>query len=171
MAREEDIEKAKKAKEEMVCPEGGIEWNRSCTDVLCCIMFLAFLVLMLGISGWALGEGDPHNIIMPFDSVGNKCGAKETPLEEYEYKAMTNLMTATSGSAASYYAVCVKECPTMGQDFNDNCYTNAHVEDCGIMQAQYNSEPQMGYCLPTKEDAAAAYAMITEEMEKQSGMG
>lgn len=39
------------------------------------------------------------------------------------------------------------------------------------MQAQFNSEPQMGYCLPTKEDAEAAYNMITEEMENQSGMG
>lgn len=66
---------------------------------------------MLGISGWALGTGDPHNIIMPFDSVGNKCGAKDTDFELYTYKHFTSLLTATSGTPQQYYAVCVKECP------------------------------------------------------------
>jgi len=69
--KEKDLEKAKAQKDNMKVPDGGIEWNRSCTDILCCLIFLAFLVVMLGISGWALGTGDPYNIITPYDSVGN----------------------------------------------------------------------------------------------------
>ena len=35
----------------------------------------------------------------------------------------------------------------------------------------YDTQISMGYCIPTKEDSLEAYAMIQEEIEKQSGMG
>lgn len=52
----------------------GIKWERSCTDILCCLIFLVFLVAMVGCSFWALTKGDPERILTPFDSVGNACG-------------------------------------------------------------------------------------------------
>lgn len=66
-ARKADIEEASKHKFE----KQGLEWDRSCTDIICCIVFLAFMVAMLGVSGFAISNGDPMNIIAPFDSVGN----------------------------------------------------------------------------------------------------
>jgi|TARA_B110001450_G_scaffold252694_1_gene274898 hypothetical protein len=55
---------------------------------------------MLGISGWAIGAGDPMNIIAPFDSDGHRCGAKDTEYELFPYKHFTSLITNT-GAAAS----------------------------------------------------------------------
>ena len=169
--KERDLEKANAQKEGFKVPDGGIEWNRSCTDVLCCLAFLAFLVVMLGISGWALGAGDPYNIITPYDSVGHKCGAKGTDYEEYPNKHFTSLLMAQSGSAQQFHAVCVSECPKNSTDFNDKCKTNTDISSCGPQYAAYDTEERMHYCLPTKEHAEAAYNMIAEEIEKQSGMG
>ena len=76
-----------------------MEWDRSCTDIICCIVFLVFLVAMLGVSGFAIANGDPVNIISPYDSVGNKCGAElqgipenVTDFTEYKYKHFTRLI-------------------------------------------------------------------------------
>jgi choline transporter-like protein 2/4/5 len=33
--------------------------NRECTDLICCLVFLAFLVGMVGVSGYGLVYGDP----------------------------------------------------------------------------------------------------------------
>ena len=93
--RKDDIEKASQQKFE----KQGLVWDRSCTDIICCIVFLAFMVAMLGVSGFAISNGDPMNIIAPFDSVGNKCGKELqglpeniTDFSEYKYKQFTRLI-------------------------------------------------------------------------------
>ena len=174
--KEDNLEKANAQKEQFAseCPDGGIRWERSCTDCLCCVAFLAFIVVMLGISGWALGEGDPTNIITPFDSVGNQCGAVGTEFEEYKLKHFTSLLTSNGVAPGLYYSVCVSECPKkleVGEDYNNKCKTNADVTDCNAFTAMYDTEPMMRYCLPTKEDSLEAYNYIQEEIDKQSGMG
>ena len=49
----------------------GMKWDRSCTDIICCLVFIAFTVGMVGISGYALTTGEPLKIFTPFDSDGN----------------------------------------------------------------------------------------------------
>jgi hypothetical protein len=169
MVRQEDLDKAEKHKDEMTKVEGGIEWNRSCTDIICCIIFIAFIAAMLGISGYALSTGDPINIITPFDSDGNKCGAPGD-FEMYPYKHFTNLLVNNGGNDL-YYSVCVKKCPTKGEDYNDFCKTNTDVTNCNFMTAMYDTELEFGYCLPTKEDSKEAYDMIQAEVNKQSNFG
>jgi hypothetical protein len=56
-------------------------------------------------------------------------------------------------------------------NYNDKCKTNTDIPSCNAATAKYNTEPQMGYCVPTKEDSLEAYNMIKEELDKQSGMG
>jgi len=51
-----------------------IEMNRSCTDTICCILFVVFIASMVGITGYAVKNGDPMAMITPFDSNGNRCG-------------------------------------------------------------------------------------------------
>lgn len=53
---------------------GGMKEDRSCTDILCCLIFLVFIVAMVGCSGYAIHNGDPERILTPFDSDGNACG-------------------------------------------------------------------------------------------------
>lgn len=60
-------------------------------------MFIAFITVMLAVSGWAVGTGDPMNIITAFDSVGNQCGV--TPgFEDYPLKHFTSLVQASGGA-------------------------------------------------------------------------
>jgi len=130
---------------------------------------------MLGISGWAIGSGDPMNIITPFDSVGNRCGLKDTEFEDYPYKHFTSLLSSGGTPPQMYYAVCVSECPLKMDDimgnYDDKCKTNDDIPSCNAGTAMYDTQISMGYCIPTKEDSLEAYAMIQEEIEKQSGMG
>ena len=69
-ARKSDIEDAKNNKIE----KAGMEYNRICTDILFCVIFVVFCVGMIGVSGYALSTGEPSKILTPFDSDGNMCG-------------------------------------------------------------------------------------------------
>lgn len=52
----------------------GVKLNdRGCTDILCCLMFVAMMVVMVGITGYALGQGDLERIATKYDMQGQKC--------------------------------------------------------------------------------------------------
>ncbi|KAG5214887.1 hypothetical protein JEQ12_000463 [Ovis aries] len=52
---------------------------RSCTDVLCCMIFMLFIMayILLGLAAWV--NGDPRRVAYPTDSQGYFCGQKGTP--------------------------------------------------------------------------------------------
>ena len=53
----------------------GINFNnRHCTDVLCCVIFVAFIGAMIAVAGYSLQRGNPLILLTPYDSVGNECG-------------------------------------------------------------------------------------------------
>lgn len=58
--------------------------NRSCTDVICCLVFLAFLVGMVGVSGYGVVYGDPMLFLTMWDADARGCGYDEVA-EEYPY--------------------------------------------------------------------------------------
>lgn len=119
--------------------EAGMVMDRSCTDILCCLVFTAFIVGMLGCSGMGYTQGDPMKIFTPFDSDGNQCGLEnqnfsnstlidatglnaDRNFTDYKYKYFTGLLEGLKDAAsdgadaienpALFNAVCVKECPT-----------------------------------------------------------
>jgi hypothetical protein len=104
----------------------GMVYDRSCTDIICCLVFVIFVVGMVGVSGYAISNGDPLKILTAFDSDGNKCGANnqaasgdgiglgERDFTEYPYKFYTDLDNALFGigdKAVYTLSVCVKTCP------------------------------------------------------------
>jgi hypothetical protein len=79
--------------------------ERSCTDIICCLVFTVFFVGMLGISAMAYTTGDPMKIMTPFDSDGNQCGLmdqiksnstenKPRDFSEYQFKYFTGILDA-----------------------------------------------------------------------------
>lgn len=44
--------------------------NRSCTDTICCILFVFFIATMVGITGYSIKNGNPLAMITPFNSAG-----------------------------------------------------------------------------------------------------
>jgi hypothetical protein len=82
----------------------GIKWDRSCTDIFCCGIFIAFMISMGALTVYGMTNGDPIKIITPFDSVGNECGQKDQgPLKEdfslFKYKHFTSISPILTSNA------------------------------------------------------------------------
>ncbi|KAL3320351.1 hypothetical protein Ciccas_000963 [Cichlidogyrus casuarinus] len=94
----------------------GIVKNRSCTDVICLIIFIAVMLGEVAVAIVAFSKGDPRILIKPTDSEGNICG-------EGNFTDRPNLFffdlvqCARAGPAVAIIGcgtpqVCVKQCPT-----------------------------------------------------------
>jgi len=94
----------------------GIKWERKCTDMICCLVFLVFLVAMVGLSFFALTKGDPARIVTPYDSDGNACGAPD--------QCSTNDKVFPQGEPCptTYKFDGVNEVPVLIRDFTDYPY-------------------------------------------------
>lgn len=55
----------------------GMNYNRSCTDFLCLVLFLAFLASMVSIAIYSLVKGDPKALYKPYDGKSRICGFDE----------------------------------------------------------------------------------------------
>ena len=54
--------------------ENGPVENRKCTDVLCCLIFLAFIIAWFICGFYGFSNGDPTLLTYPYDSDDNQCG-------------------------------------------------------------------------------------------------
>jgi hypothetical protein len=101
--------------------ENGPVQDRGCTDVICCLIFVAFLVFLVGAGGYGLIHGQPHLLLTPWDSDGNGCGyspaTKDYPYLYFPYVNLNAVQSAASNpSSASVsdifkFGACVKVCP------------------------------------------------------------
>ena len=86
MSKVEPSETANKDKDTLPRDElknGPIE-NRGCTDILCCLIFIAFLVGMVGVSGYGITYGNPKLLLTTWDADKNGCGFNKTT-KDYPY--------------------------------------------------------------------------------------
>lgn len=66
-------------------------YDRECTDILCFILFMVFIVCMIACAGYGFKAGDPMKLLKPFDDQGQACG--DGALKDYKYKYMTDLLS------------------------------------------------------------------------------
>ncbi|XP_040607502.1 choline transporter-like protein 5 isoform X3 [Mesocricetus auratus] len=90
--------------------------DRSCTDLLCCVIFTLFVMgyILLGLVAWI--HGDPRRVAYPTDSQGHFCGQKGTPNENKTILFYFNLFRCTSPSMmlklqCPTTQICVSRCP------------------------------------------------------------
>ncbi|XP_047589836.1 choline transporter-like protein 4 isoform X1 [Lutra lutra] len=93
--------------------------NRSCTDIICCILFLVFILgyIVVGIVAWVYG--DPRQVLYPRNSTGAYCGVganKDKPYLLYFnifscILATNIIMVAENGLQCPTSQVCVSSCP------------------------------------------------------------
>nr|KAF6276773.1 solute carrier family 44 member 4 [Myotis myotis] len=93
--------------------------SRGCTDVICCVLFLLFLLgyAALGVVAWAYG--DPRQVLYPRNSTGAYCGMganKDKPYLLYfnifSCVLATNIIAvAEHGLQCPTPQVCVSSCP------------------------------------------------------------
>ena len=105
--------------------------DRSCTDILCCLVFVAFIVGMVGTSGYGFLYGKPELLLTAWDADGNGCGYNATT-KDYPYlyfpsidleslKNATNDPSMESVTEVLRYSMCVKECPKGIEEETINC--------------------------------------------------
>jgi len=142
--------------------------KRGCTDILCCLLFIAFLGGMIGIAGYSLSRGNPNIIGRGYDTDKKICGYSEG-YTDYPYLYFTVPMNGYLNQT-----LCVKTCPyaASGQTLPNpiECKTNSMYSTCSGISNQdaikydaatnsnkkgklyiYNSTAYFGrYCAPVQ---------------------
>ncbi|KAJ8251761.1 hypothetical protein GJAV_G00225160 [Gymnothorax javanicus] len=125
--------------------------NRGCTDIVCCILFILFILgyFAVGILAWS--QGDPRKVIYPTDSRGRFCGQAGTPLEKKPFLFYFNIIKCASPLTllelhCPTQQICVEKCPTefmtllevtakRGKDyefFKTYCQEGADISDMSV---------------------------------------
>ncbi|XP_055621854.1 choline transporter-like 2 isoform X2 [Toxorhynchites rutilus septentrionalis] len=88
--------------------------KRSCTDIPCLLLFVAFLVGWGAVAYYALRNGDLDRLLVPTDSNGLKCGVDSEVLKE-PYLVFFDITECAKYDVPLYGCktpqVCVSECP------------------------------------------------------------
>ncbi|KAM9403729.1 choline transporter-like protein 4 [Salvelinus alpinus] len=94
--------------------------KRSCTDLICCILFLAVIAgyMVMGVLAWLFG--DPRHVLFPRNSTGMFCGVgmnRDQPRMIYvdilKCATTTKVMAAALGGVqCPTTQVCVPKCPS-----------------------------------------------------------
>jgi len=136
--------------------------DRSCTDVICCILFAVFILAFLIIGLYAFAMGDPRYLIYPVDSEGNVCGSGQ--LGDKPYLFYFDFVKCFVGKAGTSFdiqnllsfgcptpQICVHECPHKYWTFVSDDYQSAFC--------RYNVTPTSNDDLKekVKMEACAAY--------------
>ncbi|XP_046979575.1 choline transporter-like protein 4 isoform X1 [Schistocerca americana] len=90
--------------------------HRSCTDVICLLLWVVFIAAWIAIGCVAFVNGDPTQLLHPKDSSGQRCGLDEGVKNKpyLMYFELTNCVLNTSPLSATdcpTTKVCVSECP------------------------------------------------------------
>lgn len=94
--------------------------NRSCTDIICCILFVLYIVGMVALGIFAYIKGNPYKLLNSVDSDGNICGydssVRDLPkLVFFDLTeciaSVTEVSTKLFGASCPTKQRCAKQCP------------------------------------------------------------
>ncbi|XP_032241921.2 choline transporter-like protein 4 isoform X2 [Nematostella vectensis] len=117
MADEVDLGKKRSHDPEF---KGPIE-DRSCTDIICCLIFVAYIVGMVVVGIVAFAEGDINRLLLPTDSQGKVCGKDPAYLDKKYLvffditKCIPKGIPSLSNPKCYTPQVCVSKCPTKNE--------------------------------------------------------
>ncbi|XP_052789549.1 choline transporter-like protein 2 [Mya arenaria] len=90
--------------------------NRSCTDIICCLLFLVCISAMVIISIVGYAYGDPKKLLYPTDSDGNQCGigaySSRPNLAYFDIMQCTKVGFAAIATGCPTPSICVADCPS-----------------------------------------------------------
>ena len=114
--------------------QNGPVMDRGCTDILCCLVFVAFLVGMVGAGGYGLRYGEPQLLMTAWDADGNGCGYTNRTMEypylyfpTIDFKAAQAATGLSSAREVLKFSVCVKKCPDGEKESTVDCYKPAFM--------------------------------------------
>uniref|UniRef100_A0A1B0D100 Uncharacterized protein n=1 Tax=Phlebotomus papatasi TaxID=29031 RepID=A0A1B0D100_PHLPP len=88
--------------------------NRSCTDVICLLLFVFFLVGWGAVAFYAYRNGDLDRLLVPTDSQNNRCGVDSNVLNKpylffFDLSRCVDITVPINGCPTPQ--VCVEKCP------------------------------------------------------------
>lgn len=129
----------------------GVVKERGCKDILCLMVFAAFIAAMVFCTIYGNKHGQLAKLMAPLDGDDRFCGfetitdAGKVDLKAYPKLYITDLKLSTP-KAIFQNGVCVDKCPKKG----DKMKMSATKEVQGTeREAQYNTKEVIGYCFPT----------------------
>ncbi|XP_063114265.1 choline transporter-like protein 5 isoform X2 [Cavia porcellus] len=134
--------------------------NRNCTDFVCCVIFLVFIMgyILLGLMAWAYG--DPRRLTFATDSQGHFCGQKGTPYENKTTLFYFNMLRCTSPSVVINLQcpttqICVAKCP-------EKFLTYVEMQILYKTDSRY-WEYYRQFCKPTAKPVSSVPALLLNE--------
>lgn len=82
-----------------------------CTDILCTVLFLVFVLLLVVLSYFAFTTGDPATLIKPRDSDGNVCGQNTSVLFFFDLTKCLSVVSSLGILGCPTKQICVHQCP------------------------------------------------------------
>lgn len=114
--------------------------KRSCTDVFCLIIFVAFLVSWGFIGHYAVKNGDLDRLLVPTDSEGRKCGVDNEVVNK-KYLLFFDLLKCIDPKVpllgCSTPQICVSECPKTSFFYEERaCSPNSIAQILGSLKCK-----------------------------------
>lgn len=128
--------------------KGDYPAERSITDIICCIFFLACTGFAIFLAFYGFIKGNPKNIMQPYDSSGNACGRGDVANYPFLYLTTVNPKEWTKRNA------CVKACPE-SESSNVECFTNAEITNCDSLESKKAYNFGNRFCVPSQAMEAA----------------
>lgn len=122
--------------------------ERSCTDIICAIIFVLFLAFCVFLTIYGVSKGNLKNIAQPYDNDKNMCG--RGAYESYPYLYFTDMVSTSPASKR----VCVRECPS-ASTFKADCKPNSAVPACPETKGASTTVFANRFCLPQLKEAMA----------------
>ncbi|XP_078091077.1 choline transporter-like protein 2 isoform X2 [Mustelus asterias] len=96
--------------------------NRSCTDIICCLIFFLAIIgyFIVGVVAWT--HGDPRKVIYPTDSRGEFCGQVGSRNEHKPFLFYFNILKCANPLVLLEFQcptpqICVSKCPDKFESF------------------------------------------------------
>ncbi|XP_021362366.1 choline transporter-like protein 2 isoform X2 [Mizuhopecten yessoensis] len=108
--------------------------NRSCTDIICCLLFLIFIGGFAGVSYLAFSNGDPYLLLYPEDSNGDLCGYGKNKGKDYlfffDLVQCGRMGVGIFVSGCPTPQVCVSSCPDTNYAYITDAASSADLQYC-----------------------------------------
>ncbi|XP_060069733.1 choline transporter-like protein 2 [Ylistrum balloti] len=108
--------------------------KRSCTDIICCLIFIIFIGGFAGVSYLAFANGDPYLLLYPVDSNGELCGYGNNKGKDYlfffDLVQCGRMGVGIFVSGCPTPQVCVASCPDTNYAYITDAATSADLQFC-----------------------------------------
>jgi len=146
--KKEDIEMSTKTSP---TPTGPVK-SRSCTDVLCVLLFLVFVAGWAGVGIIGFQAGNPEQLVYPSNSEGEICGrGSHDGKPNLLFHDLTKCLSLAAAFGCPTPQVCVKNCPQ--ETTSMYAYAQAKINGIPFPDKNFDIDTQKQYCIPSLKDS------------------